>query len=196
MNEVLASAPFNTSFTLRGHDFSRGGVQVRLRMADLTRMGSDWAEYSLFPARLTDFTLNTYSFPVSSPWTVNLKRGQIKSQMWAQQDFWKQTQHVEAYLCLLFVFGCSPAPGVGDGLVVDGVPVFFAVLAVVDVVALDVVFVAGLLPLEQHRGVRVSDGQGRVRRSRSSWWESWWKKRHQAELGSRKRDNLSNFGNL
>lgn len=65
------------------------------------------------------------------------------------------------------VFGCSPAPGVGDGLVVDGVPVFFAVLAVVDVVALDVVFVAGLLPLEQHRGVRVSDGQGGVRRSRS-----------------------------
>lgn len=43
-------------------------------MAALTRIGSDCSEYLLFPAWLTDFTLNTYSLWVLSPWTVNLSR--------------------------------------------------------------------------------------------------------------------------
>lgn len=64
------------------------------------------------------------------------------------------------------------APGAADGLVVDGVPVLLAELAVVQVVADHVVSVSGLLPLELHRGVRVPDGQDGAGRGRRRWWES------------------------
>lgn len=62
----------------------------------------------------------------------------------------------------------SPSPGFGNRLVVDCVPVLFASFTIVQVVAQDVVFVFGLLPLKQHRCVRVSDGQDGVRWS----WDS------------------------
>lgn len=58
-------------------------------------------------------------------------------------------------------------PGAGNRFVVDSVPVLFANLAVVQIVTQDIGFVFGLLPLKQHRGVRVSDGQDRVRWSGS-----------------------------
>lgn len=66
----------------------------------------------------------------------------------------------------------SIAPGVCDRLIVDGVPVLLADLAVIQVVAKDFVFVSWLLPLELHRGVRVSDSQDGTRRSRRCWLDS------------------------
>lgn len=59
----------------------------------------------------------------------------------------------------------KPLPGIGDGLVVDSGPVLFAALTVVHVVAQDLIFVFGLLPLKQHRGVCVSGSYDGVRRS-------------------------------
>lgn len=57
----------------------------------------------------------------------------------------------------------STLPVVGNGLVVDSFPVLFSCLAVVQIVAQDVIFVFGLLPLEQCRGVCVYDGHDGVR---------------------------------
>lgn len=66
-------------------------------------------------------------------------------------------------------YDLTQLPGAGNRLVVDGVPVLFANLVVVQIVTQDTVFVFGLLPPKEHRGVRVSDGQDRVRWSGNSW---------------------------
>lgn len=65
----------------------------------------------------------------------------------------------------------SLLPVVGNRLVVDCVPVLFTSFTIVQVVAQDVVFLFRLLPLKQHRGVCVSDGQDGVWWSWNSWWD-------------------------
>lgn len=67
------------------------------------------------------------------------------------------------------LYDLTHLPGAGNRLVVDSVPVLFANLLVVQIVTQDTVFVFGLLPPKEHRGVRVSDGQDRVRWSGNSW---------------------------
>lgn len=67
------------------------------------------------------------------------------------------------------------SPGFSDRLVVNSLPVLFVSFTVVQVVSHDVVFFLGLLPLQQHRSVRVSDGHDGVRWS----WHGWNIKNHQ-----------------